>query len=68
MAHQINEKDRFKTKTWVIPLANFKFHHKSYEEKIDHRNFFGRDEQVKVKEIRKDISLNIIVVIKPKNI
>lgn len=47
MAHEINEKDRFKTKTWIIPLPKFKFHHKSYEEKIDHRSFFGRDQQVK---------------------
>lgn len=47
MAHEINEKDRFKTKTWIIPLPKFKFHHKSYEENIDHRNFFGRDDQVK---------------------
>ena len=39
--------DRFKFKTWIIPLPDFHFVHQTYNKSTDHRDFFGRDKDVR---------------------
>lgn len=41
-----NEKDRFKFKTWIIPLPQFRFVHQTCNPNLDHRDFFGREKDV----------------------
>ncbi|MEN8219551.1 MAG: ATP-binding protein [Pseudomonadota bacterium] len=43
---QNEEKDRFKFKTWVVPLPDFHFVHQTYNQSSDHRDFFGREKDV----------------------
>jgi hypothetical protein len=46
MNHSHQNTDRFKFKTWIIPLPDFHFVHQTYDEDNDHRNFFGREKEV----------------------
>ncbi len=40
------EKDKFKFKTWLIPLPDFHFVHQTYNQSSDYRDFFGREKDV----------------------